>query len=285
MWHDYDVKILHLVEDYDIYFVCRMEQRMKTIAGYIFDPAFTSKNVHFVNVGPAATALVNYAHACYKLVDKATAVSKTREWEKAQHMALTYNMRKLLDEQARHVKQQVLARVEEEACALAMKKRDRAARRVERLESLYTEVLEMRVDYVSEDEDRELTYYEQLEVDYDEILAECEYRLQVRYRRAGFGSDNSYYLQSVISDMENVEKQPRKLKRGYNLLEWIEQEMPAYRERLAQEGSFGEPDDVKSALIEVIHGHIRAVLHPGDTVRVVMLHCVKSRVLIPYSCS
>merc|ERR1711865_218529 len=84
--------------------------------------------------------------------------------------------------------------------------------------------------------------------DYDEVLAECEYRLQ-----------------SIITDMEKVVKPPRKLKRGSDLLEWIEQEMPAYRERLRQEGSFGDPDEMKAELVELIHGHIRAVLHPGDT--------------------
>jgi hypothetical protein len=107
----------------------------------------------------------------------------------------------------------------------------------------------MRVDYVSDDEDRELTYYEQLEVDYDEILAECEYRLQ-----------------SIMNDMEKVVKPPRKLKRGHNLYEWIEQEMPAVREKYKNEAAFGADADIlKFQLAELINGHVRAVLHPGDT--------------------
>ena len=76
-----------------------------------------------------------------------------------------------------------------------------------------------------------------------------------------------FCLQSIISDMEKVCKQPRKLKRGSDLLEWIEQEMPTFRERLKQEASFGDPDEIKHDLVELIHGHIRAVLHPGDTVK------------------
>ena len=94
------------------------------------------------------------------------------------------------------------------------------------------------------------------------------------FRTLSFKRSDYPNSQSIITDMEKIVKQPRKLKRGYDLYEWIEQEMPAYREKLVQEASFGDPDEIKNTLIDVLHGHIRAVLHPGDTVRLVLIKTV-----------
>ena len=45
------------------------------------------------------------------------------------------------------------------------------------------------------------------------------------------------------------------LQYGYRLLQ----------EELAREGPFGDAVAIKNELVDTIHGHIRAVLHPGDT--------------------
>jgi hypothetical protein len=166
----------------------------------------------------------------------------------ATQLALKYNQRKLLDEQANHVRKLVLLQAEERKVEQLAKARDRFLRVVDKLEKLYEKVLEMRVDYVSDDDDRELTYYEQMEADYDEVMIQCEYTMHI-----------------LITDVEANAKQPRKLKRGYDLYEWIEQELPSFRDEYKQGGAFVDIDEIKRQLIDTVHGHIYAVIHPGDS--------------------
>jgi hypothetical protein len=191
---------------------------------------------------------VNYVQAAYKLILKAKEISHTYEYVIATKLALKYNQRKLLDEQANHVKKLVLLQAEERKVEVLAKTRDRFLRVVEKQEKLYEEVLEMRVDYVSDDDDRELTYYEQMEADYDEVMIQCEYCMHI-----------------LVTDIEANAKQPRKLKRGYNLYEWIEQELPGFRDEYKQGGAFVDIDEMKRLLIDTVHGHIMAVIHPGDS--------------------
>ena len=61
MVYVYDVKILHLIDIYDVYKICKYEKTLRTIGEYCYDPAFSDKNVHFMNVGRAATSLVSEA--------------------------------------------------------------------------------------------------------------------------------------------------------------------------------------------------------------------------------
>jgi hypothetical protein len=248
MVHTYDVKLLHLIDNFDIYKIGKFEKACAAINDVCYNPSFQPVNVQYINAGVAAVALVNYMHAANKVVQKAVSMVTVKEHERMTRNNLIYVQRKLQEEQSNHVGFIIIQQNQQAVCDKLQRRKQVINRRVEKLEAIYLEVIEMRVDYVSDDEDRELTYYEAMEANYDEILIECEFRMEVLF--------------DDLTQMDVAEF--RMPKRGIDIFEWIEQEVAPARERMMSEGPYAKRDKLRDGVIAKVVAHVEAVIHPAD---------------------
>ena len=100
MINEYDIKLLHLIDDYNPYNVSTYEKTLKHIDTICYDPSFQPMNTHYVHAGKAAQRLVDYVHATTKYVHQDTQVptwSKTMSWTLTSSKASASESAKALD--------------------------------------------------------------------------------------------------------------------------------------------------------------------------------------------
>jgi len=161
VWQEYEVKILHLLEAFDVFARVDDPALLVYIGHFLVDPRFKSDNYFLQSYGPAAVKLVEWIWSAYAYIKKAKQIKKKSDEEKSLHAAIgRFQQQKdgLLEKIESY---ETRAKGLREKVSKSGRRKDRWQAKYDKLEALLMKCQEMVVQYTSDDE-HELDDYEKM---------------------------------------------------------------------------------------------------------------------------
>ena len=173
VWQEYDVKMLFLLEKFDVFERTNAPGLMAYVGHYLVDPRFKADNYFLGSFGPAAVKLVEWIWATYAYIKKSKEIHP-KYITLMQVNGAIKRFRAGMDQLQEKVdKYESRASALRERVRLTNRRKDRWQMKYDKLEELLMKCQEMVTEYTSDDE-RELDEYEQMLLADGEAKATCE---------------------------------------------------------------------------------------------------------------
>ena len=206
IWQEYDVKMLHLLENFDVFERTESDGLLSYVGTYLVDPRFKSDNYFLQSFGPAAIKLVEWIWKCYAYVKKAKEIKPKSDSLKALQSA------RGRFQNNHDLELEGLNKYENRVQPLRKKvsdsnrRKDRWQDKYDKMEQLLMECQNMIVEYTSEEEG-----------EMDEIQKMLEAEGEIK-------STTENIMELMICDIEEedrMKEEAKKAQKGY-----VEEEKP-----------------------------------------------------------
>jgi hypothetical protein len=173
VWQEYDVKMLFLLKDFDVFLRTEAPGLLSYVGQYLVDPRFKSDNYFLQSYGKVAVLLVEWIWATYAYVKKSKDI-----FPKYQQLTMLNGAIKRFKSSQDHLQEKidqynVRAKGLRERVRTTARRKDRYQMKYDKLEELLMKCQEMVTTYTSDDE-RELDDYELMLQAEGETKSTCE---------------------------------------------------------------------------------------------------------------